>query len=124
MHIPMNTPSISEASTASSVLATPAEDLLMNDLTDSEMPFMLQQPSFTKPIASTSNDSAAGVESFSPIARPPTPQLGMTLSHYDASTGSYMSSQLNSNYEVKSPICTGMIPVYRPPFERWGSCLI
>ena len=56
--------------------------------------------------------------------RPTTPPLGMTLSHYDPNTGSYTSSQLNSNHEVKGPICTGMTPVYRAPFERWGSCLI
>lgn len=57
-------------------------------------------------------------------SRPTTPPLGMTLSHYNPATGSYTSSQINSNHEVKSAICTGMTPVYRPPFERWGSCLI
>lgn len=56
--------------------------------------------------------------------RPSTPPLGMTLSHYNPATGGYTSSQLNSNSEVKSSICTGMTPVYRAPFERWGSCLI
>lgn len=56
--------------------------------------------------------------------RPTTPPLGMTLSHYDPSTGSYTPSQFNSHHEVKSSICTGMTPVYRAPFERWGSCLI
>ncbi|OBZ88031.1 hypothetical protein A0J61_03913 [Choanephora cucurbitarum] len=58
------------------------------------------------------------------IPRPTTPPLGMTLCHYNPNTGSYTSSQINSNHEVKSQICTGMTPVYRPPFERWGSCLI
>jgi hypothetical protein len=56
--------------------------------------------------------------------RPTTPPLGMTLSHYDPSTGTYNSSQINSQHEVTSKICTGMTPVYRAPFERWGSCLI
>lgn len=56
--------------------------------------------------------------------RPSTPPLGMTLAHYNPATGDYTASQLNSNHEVKSPICTGMTPVYRAPFERWGSCLI
>lgn len=56
--------------------------------------------------------------------RPSTPPLGMTLAHYNPATGDYTSSQLNSNHEVKSSICTGMTPVYRAPFERWGSCLI
>lgn len=56
--------------------------------------------------------------------RPTTPPLSMSLSHYDASTGTYSSSQLNSQPEVKSQMCTGMTPVYRAPFERWGSCLI
>ncbi|KAI8353195.1 hypothetical protein BD560DRAFT_449827 [Blakeslea trispora] len=58
------------------------------------------------------------------IPRPTTPPLGMTLCHYNPNTGSYTSSQINSNHEVKSQICTGMTPVYRPPLERWGSCLI
>ncbi|KAI7902385.1 uncharacterized protein BX663DRAFT_486699 [Cokeromyces recurvatus] len=59
-----------------------------------------------------------------PPLRPSTPPLGMTLSHYNPTTGSYTASQLNVDHEVKSKICTGMTPVYRAPFERWGSCLI
>ncbi|KAI8997893.1 hypothetical protein BDB01DRAFT_831414 [Pilobolus umbonatus] len=53
-----------------------------------------------------------------------TPPLSMTLSHYDPTTGTHKTSSINSMQEVKSPICTGMTPVYRAPFERWGSCLL
>ncbi|KAI8884919.1 hypothetical protein K501DRAFT_216746 [Backusella circina FSU 941] len=55
--------------------------------------------------------------------RPSTPPLGMTLAHYDANTGTYSSSVIKSHH-AQTQICTGMTPVYRPPFERWGSCLI
>lgn len=84
------------------------EDSLMEDV-------LITQPSF--------NATPPPQPQPQPM-RPTTPPLGMTLAHYDASTGSYTSSQLNSNHEVKSAICTGMTPVYRAPFERWGSCLI
>ncbi|KAI8063012.1 hypothetical protein BDF21DRAFT_369001 [Thamnidium elegans] len=57
-------------------------------------------------------------------ARPTTPPLGMTLSHYNPSTGTYTSSQLISEDQVTSSICTGMTPAYKPSFERWGSCII
>lgn len=58
------------------------------------------------------------------IVRPMTPPLGMTLSHYNPRTGSYTFSQLNSQDKINSPICTGMTPVYKPSFEKWGSCTI
>ncbi|KAI8057570.1 uncharacterized protein B0P05DRAFT_591265 [Gilbertella persicaria] len=75
-------------------------------------------------LASPPEDHVMEDTPLSPIMRPTTPPLGMTLCHYNANTGSYTSSQINSNHEVKSQICTGMTPVYRAPFERWGSCLI
>lgn len=84
-------------------------DCIMDDVVNTPLSFnttTVLQPPQTQPMRST------------------TPPLGMTLAHYDASTGSYTSSQVNSNPEVRSPICTGMTPVYRAPFERWGSCLI
>ncbi|KAL1928294.1 hypothetical protein VTP01DRAFT_3210 [Rhizomucor pusillus] len=56
--------------------------------------------------------------------RPTTPPLGMTLAHYDASTGGYTASVVASQDEVKSSICSGMTPIYRTPMERWGSCLL
>ncbi|CEG76850.1 hypothetical protein RMATCC62417_11687 [Rhizopus microsporus] len=56
--------------------------------------------------------------------RPKTPPLGMTLSHYNPQTGSYVASQLISNHEVKETICTGMTSVYRAPIERYGSFII
>lgn len=58
------------------------------------------------------------------MIRPSTPPLGMTLSHYNAETGTYISLQLNSQDIINSPICTGMTPVYKPSFERWGSSTI
>lgn len=56
--------------------------------------------------------------------RPKTPPLGMTLAHYDASSGGYTASVVKSSDEINSNICTGMTPTYRPPMERWGSCFI
>ncbi|KAI9244341.1 hypothetical protein BY458DRAFT_561025 [Sporodiniella umbellata] len=56
--------------------------------------------------------------------RPKTPPLGMTLAHYNPNTGSYVSSQLNSDQEIKSSICTGMTPIYQSPIERWGSTIL
>ncbi|KAI8393450.1 uncharacterized protein BYT42DRAFT_609244 [Radiomyces spectabilis] len=56
--------------------------------------------------------------------RPKTPPLGMTLAHYDPSSGGYTASVVKSADEVTAGICTGMTPVYRAPMERWGSCLI
>ncbi|CAO3661948.1 unnamed protein product [Rhizopus stolonifer] len=56
--------------------------------------------------------------------RPTTPPLGMTLSHYNPATGSYVSSQLKSEQEIKSSICSGMTPIYQSPIEPWGSSLL
>jgi hypothetical protein len=94
------------ANEESNTPSSPEEDCIMDDV-------LITQPTFN-----------ATVPPQPQPMRPTTPPLGMTLAHYDASTGSYTSSQLNSNHEVKSSICTGMTPVYRAPFERWGSCLI
>lgn len=63
-------------------------------------------------------------EVMTEIARPSTPPLGMTLSHYNAATGQYISSQLETQDKINSPICSGMTPVYKPSFERWGSCTL
>ncbi|KAJ8656459.1 hypothetical protein O0I10_007782 [Lichtheimia ornata] len=53
--------------------------------------------------------------------RPKSPPLGMTLSHFDASTGSYSSSVVNITDAVDTNVCSGMTPVYRTAAERYGS---
>jgi hypothetical protein len=92
------------------------QDYLPSPAEDHHMEEILVQPTN---ISST----ALPPQSDLPM-RPSTPPLGMTLSHYNPATGSYASSQINSDNEMKTQICSGMTPVYRAPFERWGSCLI
>lgn len=70
------------------------------------------QPSLSHP----SNDAN--------IPRCKSPPLGMTLAHFDPASGGYATSVLKSEENVSAPICSGMTPAYRPPIERWGSCML
>ncbi|GAN11417.1 hypothetical protein MAM1_0588d10979 [Mucor ambiguus] len=111
-------PSTSSYPQAQDYLPSPAEDYHMEEI--------LVQPTHT---ATCTALTAVPVPLSQPAQsdlpmRPSTPPLGMTLSHYNPATGSYTSSQISSDNEIKSKICSGMTPVYRAPFERWGSCLI
>ncbi|KAI9366450.1 hypothetical protein BD770DRAFT_5060 [Pilaira anomala] len=77
------------------------------------------------PTSTTTTTTTTTIEEQGSLPpRPNTPPLGMTLSHYDSSTGAYTSSQLNSMDEVNTVICSGMTPVYKPSFERFGSYII
>ncbi|CAO3625073.1 unnamed protein product [Mucor fragilis] len=110
-------PSTSSYPLTQDYLPSPAEDHHMEEI--------LAQPTHTTYTAPTAvpAPSLQTAQSDLPM-RPSTPPLGMTLSHYNPATGSYTSSQISSDNEIKSQICSGMTPVYRAPFERWGSCLI
>lgn len=98
------------------------QDYLPSPAEDHHMEEILVQPALLSSTAPTAVP-APPPQSDLPM-RPSTPPLGMTLSHYNPATGSYTSSQINSDNEMKTQICSGMTPVYRAPFERWGSCLI
>ena len=110
-------PSTSSYPLAQDYLPSPAEDHHMEEI--------LVKPTHTTCTAPTPVPAPPPQTTQSDLPmRPSTPPLGMTLSHYNPATGSYTSSQISSDNEIKSQICSGMTPVYRAPFERWGSCLI
>ncbi|KAL7318971.1 hypothetical protein PS15m_002152 [Mucor circinelloides] len=110
-------PSTSSYPLAQDYLPSPAEDHHMEEI--------LVKPTHTTCTAPTPVPAPPPQITQSDLPmRPSTPPLGMTLSHYNPATGSYTSSQISSDNEIKSQICSGMTPVYRAPFERWGSCLI
>ncbi|KAG2210356.1 hypothetical protein INT47_003341 [Mucor saturninus] len=80
----------------------------------------LEEDNETKRVQTTLVTSGEEVDRM----RPSTPPLGMTLCHYHAATGKTISTQLGIQDEIHSPICSGMTPVYKPSFERWGSCTL
>lgn len=75
-------------------------------------------------ISISPNDHLMNDAVISQPKRCTTPPLSMTLAHYDPCTGTHITSAIHTMSEVNSTICTGMTPVYRAPFERYGSCLL
>ncbi|CAM0140239.1 hypothetical protein VKS41_007818 [Umbelopsis sp. WA50703] len=83
------------------------------------------------PYSMSAPPSTCGLQQLSPhpsndanIPRCKSPPLGMTLAHFDPASGGYATSVLKSEETVSAPICSGMTPAYRPPIERWGSCML
>ena len=83
------------------------------------------------PAYSQNEEHSFSTSSFIPVTssstdplRPKSPPLGMTLSHFDASTGSYNSTVVNMADAVDTSVCSGMTPVYRTAAERYGSELL
>lgn len=96
----------------------------------------MQQNDVKRPIPETpalhqNEEHSFSTSSFIPVTssstdplRPKSPPLGMTLSHFDASTGSYSSSVVNITDAVDTNVCSGMTPMYRTAAERFGSELL
>ncbi|KAI8066671.1 hypothetical protein BC940DRAFT_319821 [Gongronella butleri] len=104
-----------------------------NDAMEEESPYGADTheyvtPCFMPPVnnmaAYEPSNNATTAAFDTPVRRPTTPPLSMTLSHFDASTGNYTHSQVRSTHQISSTVCTGMTSAYRGPTDRWGSCLI